>query len=201
MKKLPLNRRQILQYTAWITGTAVSAPLAGALLSGCSDSGNGDLAMTASDDTDLPVLHFFSPEQFRVVMRLADTILPRTDSPSATDVNVHRTVDSMLGLVFAEPHQRTFKHNWLALERYLERGGFAQQASEQQLELLRTLELSTDAERAEARQGFLDFKQQVIAYYLTTEAVAENFLNYLPIPGSYEPCISVDDVNNRAWAI
>lgn len=196
-----MNRRQILQYTAWITGTAVSAPLAGALLSGCSKSDNNGTAATVGGDSGLPVLHFFSPDQFGRVKHLADTILPRTDSPSASDVNVHITVDSMLGLVFAEPHQRTFKHNWLALERYLEQSGFAQQDAERQAELLRTLELSTDAANADARQGLLDFKQQVIAYYLTTEEVGRNFLNYVPIPGSYEPCISVDDVNNRAWAI
>lgn len=196
-----MNRRQILQYTAWITGTAVSAPLAAALLSGCSKSDNNGTAVTADGGSDLPVLHFFSPDQFGRVKHLADTILPRTDSPSASDVNVHTTVDSMLGLVFAESHQRTFKHNWLALERYLEQSGFVQQGAEQQTERLRTLELSTDAASAEARQGLLDFKQQVIAYYLTTEEVGRNFLNYLPIPGSYEPCISVDDVNNRAWAI
>lgn len=201
MKKLPMNRRQVLQYTAWITGTAVSAPLAGALLSGCSESASNGAAVATSDDSGLPVLHFFSPKQFRQVKLLVDTILPRTDSPSASDVNVHTTMDSMIGLVFAEPHQRTFKHNWLALERYLEGSSFAQHDTEQQTELLRTLEMSTDAEHAEARQGLLDFKQQTIAYYLTTEEVGRNFLNYLPIPGSYEPCISVDDVNNRAWAI
>lgn len=201
MKKLPMNRRQILQYTAWITGTAVSAPLAGALLSGCSKSDNNSAAVTAGGESDLPVLHFFSPDQFGRVKHLADTILPRTDSPSASDVNVPTTVDSMLGLVFAEPHQRTFKHNWLALERYLEQSGFGSQDTQQQTELLRTLELSTDAERAEARQGLLDFKQQVIAYYLTTEEVGRNYLNYLPIPGAYQPCISVDEVDNRAWAI
>lgn len=201
MKKHPMNRRQILQYTAWFTGTAVSAPLAGALLSGCSESGGNGAATPASDEKGLPVLHFFSPEQFRGVTLLADTILPRTDSPSASDVNVHITVDSMLGRVFSEANQRLFKNNWLALERHLERSGFAQQNAEQQTEFLRALELSTDAEHAEARQGFLDFKQQVIAYYLTTEEVGRNFLNYVPIPGTYEPCIPVDDVNNRAWAI
>ncbi|MDQ2076780.1 gluconate 2-dehydrogenase subunit 3 family protein [Marinimicrobium sp. ABcell2] len=196
-----MNRRQILQYTAWITGSAVSAPLAGAILSGCSRSDNDKVATRTSSDSELPILHFFSPDQFKRVKYLADTILPKTDSPSASDVDVHITMDSMLGQVFAEPHQRTFKHNWLALERHLEQQNFMQQDTSQQTDMLSALELSTDSATAEARQGLLDFKQQVIAYYLSTEEIGRNYLNYLPIPGTYEPCISVDDVNNRAWAI
>lgn len=100
MNRLPMNRRQILQYTAWLTGGAVSTAFTGAFLSGCSDgqqAGRQPAAVTINGE--MPILHFFTPEQFVLLTRLADTILPRTDSPSATDVKAHITLDSMVGQI------------------------------------------------------------------------------------------------------
>jgi len=194
-----MNRRQILQYTAWLTGASVSAPLAGALLSGCSRSPeNGGAASGLSEE--LPELHFFAPEPFRRVMALADAILPRTDSPSASDVGVPATVDSMIGLIFDDDYRSDFRASWEELESYLEQHDFLASDQAEQANILRRLELLDDDRMANAQAVYLDFKQQVIAYYLTTEEIGENYLNYLPIPGDYDPCISVDDVDNRAWA-
>lgn len=193
-----MNRRQILQYTAWITGSAVSAPLAGAILSGCSEA---PAPTTDTPDSDLPLLHYFAPEPFQRLTQLVDVILPRTDTPSATDVNVHTTIDSMLGRVMDSSYQAQFREMWLALLAHLDRHDFAGLDSEQQAALLSDLELNEDVSLATARQGLVELKQQTIAYYLTTEAVAEKHLNYLPIPGKYDPCITVESVNNKAWAI
>lgn len=195
-----MNRREILRYTAWITGAAVSAPLAGAILSGCSEAPN-NLQPSADDSTKMGVLHYFSPEKFLLLTLVADTILPRTDSPSASDVQVPATVDSMIGKVFDEDYQAGFKLQWLQLESYLRAGNFAELDSAARVELLRDLELGQSEELASARTCFTDLKQQVVAYYLTKEEIGEKYLNYVPIPGKYEPCISLEEANNRAWAI
>lgn len=195
-----MNRREILRYTAWITGAAVSAPLAGAILSGCSEAPGNPQSSTESS-AQMPVLHYFSPDKFLLLTLIADTILPRTDSPSASDVQVPATVDSMLGQVFEEDYQAVFKLNWLQLENYLRAGNFATLDSAAQVDLLRELELGQSEELISARSCFTDLKQQVIAYYLTKEEIGEKYLNYVPIPGKYEPCISLEEANNRAWAI
>lgn len=196
-----MNRRQILQYTAWITGSAVSASFAGAFLTGCSETPPAQkLENNAVAAGNLPILHFFTPDQFLLLGLIADTILPRTNSPSATDVNAHVTMDSMLGQVFNPQVQASFKKEWLALQDLLQQQNFTQKDHTAQVELLQNLELGDDSAQAVARKGLLQVKQQLIAYYLSTEEIGKNFLNYLPIPGTYEPCISVDDVNNTAWA-
>lgn len=197
-----MNRREILRYTAWITGSAISASLASAILSGCSEQ-TTDQNKAKGTDVLPPsnLLHFFTPEQFTLVGLLADTILPRTDSPSATDVKVHITIDSMLGQVFDATYQTAFKTQWLALESYLGQQKFLQLSSADQVQTLTSLELSQDEAVANAKKALVEFKQQVIAYYLTTEEIGEKFLNYLPIPGFYKPCISVDEVNNKAWTL
>ncbi len=187
-----MNRRQMLKYTALITGGSISAPFATAFLSGCSKPAQ---VGNASD------LYFFTPDQFEWITILVDTILPRTDSPSATDVNVHYTIDSMIGLVFDEEFKNQFMTQWAELENYLHRQNFLDLEPSMRENFLSELELAQEEELTEARQVFKEIKQQTIAYYLTTEEVGKNHLNYLPIPGEYKPCISVDDVNHKAWAI
>lgn len=197
-----MNRREVLRYTAWITGSAISASLASVILSGCSEQTPAqNNAKNTGTDAASSLLHFFTPEQFTLVALLADTILPRTDSPSATDVKVHFTLDTMLGKVFDSRYQDAFKTQWSALETYLNQQEFLQRTPAAQVETLQTLELSKSDDTAVAKKALVEFKQQVIAYYLTTETVAKTFLNYLPIPGAYKPCIALDEVNNKAWAL
>lgn len=154
-----------------------------------------------ASQSSLPMLHFFAPDQFKQVTILADAILPQTDSPSASDVGVPETMDTMIGKVFDADYQRTFKAGWHQLVDFLAPHDFWQAAPAAQAETLRNLELSQDPGHLELQESYLELKQQVVAYYLTSEEVGENYLNYLPIPGKYEPCISVEDVNNQAWAI
>ena len=187
-----MNRRQMLKHTAWLTGGAVSAPFAAAFLSGCSKPAQ---VGTGSD------LHFFTPGQFEWITLLTDTILPRTDSPSATDVNVHYTIDSMIGLVFDEGFKHHFMEQWAELEHVLSRQNFLQLDPSMRENMLSELELGQETELFGARQVFKELKQQTIAYYLSTEEVGKHFLNYLPVPGDYEACISVDDIHHKAWAI
>ncbi len=196
-----MNRRDILRYTALITGSAVSTSLAGAVLSGCSDSSPKNQSDPFNNAADGRVLHYFSPEQFALLTLVADTLLPRTESPSASDVEVPATADSMLGKVFDEEARLAFKAGWSALETYLSEGNFSRGEAEEREALLVALENSDAPELTAARAGYLEVKQHIIAYYLTSESIGENYLNYLPIPGRYEPCIPVDDVDNKAWAV
>lgn len=185
-----MNRREMLRYTALLTGGAVSTSFATVFLSGCSGPAE-----------EVSELHFFDPDQFDLVSLLADTILPRTDSPSATDVNVHYTIDSMIGQVFGLEFKSKFRKQWDELENHLTAQNFQQLEQSGRVELLRRLELNRTSETESARQAYIELKQQVIAYYLTTEEIGKEHLNYLPVPGDYKPCISVDEVDNRAWAI
>lgn len=183
-----MDRREMLRYTALLTGGAVSGSFASAFLTGCSQP-------TSNSD-----LYFFESDQFDLLTQIVDTILPRTDSPSATDLDVHHTVDSMLGLVFDEDFKSMFVDQWTALESYLGSQNFEHQAQSSRVQVLSDLQFSSEEQLAVAKRGFRELKQQIIAYYLNTEEIGTKFLNYMPIPGSYDPCIPLEDVNNKAWA-
>lgn len=185
-----MKRRDIIKCTAVLSGAALGAPLLSSLLSGCGPQ-------VATDSSELS---FFNTDDFNMVSSLTDIILPRTDSPSATEVGVHNMIDTMVGQVYSELDREKYLSNWNALKKHLS-NDFLQKESTDQLELLKSLETSTDLNLKDAKQSFRAIKQQTIAYYLSTEEVGTKFLNYLPVPGEYEGCIELSSVNGKAWAI
>lgn len=193
-----MNRRDILKTAAWLSGAAIAAPLASAVLTGCTEAPPN--AKTSPDAKGGQHL-FFSAEGFARVTQVADTLLPATDSPSASAVGVPQTLDTMLGLVLNTDYVDSFRRLWTDLEAFLDRQGFAGLNAQEREALLSDLETTQEASVASPREALVMLKQQVVIFYLTSETVAEEYLNYLPIPGQYQPCISVDDVDNTAWAI
>jgi hypothetical protein len=192
-----MERREILKYTALLTGASVSFPLWSVILSGCNTA--------PSENAPIDELQFFSQEEFTLLTGLADLILPKTDSPSASDVGVHFTIDGMVGTVYKAEGQVAFRKGFRALASYLEaskegRGWLSLETSEQ-LNLLQQLENSKDEDREEARKAFLNLKQQTIAYYLSTKEIATQYLTYLPVPGVYKSCISLEEAGGKAWAL
>ena len=191
-----MNRREILKYTALATGAAVCSPLLGTILTGC-----------AADTTNYPIdftPQFFSEDQFRVVNRLVDTILPKTSSPAASEVGVDKTIDTMVGTVYKKTDREGYGERFDELNAYFKEQSngksFNKLPAQKKLALLQQLE-SAEGSPEGARRAYLELKQQTIAYYLSTEEVAKNFLNYLPVPGEYEACIPLVNVGGKAWAL
>ncbi len=191
-----MNRREILKYTAFATGAAVSGSLASIILSGCgSDAAEKALA-------DSYQAKFFAEGEMTQLRSLVDVILPKTDSPSATDVGVHKIMDSMVGEVYTAERQAEFRKGFTALTDYLNKAGFAGKPIAEQTQILKTLDAAKDDASLKAvRDAYLDVKQQSIAYYLSNAEIGTKYLNYLPVPGKYEACISVEEAGGKMWAI
>ena len=148
-----MNRREILRYTSWITGAAVGAPLLGAVLSGC---------RAEPPTIEGGPLQLFTPEDFGLLEELLDTILPATDSPSATAVGVPRTIDHMIGYVYTEPARKQFQDRFAALAGHLRAAGFEKESESGKLDILNTLQASADSALDPVRKAFLDVRQQSI---------------------------------------
>jgi hypothetical protein len=190
-----MNRRTILKYTALATGAAVSGSLAGIILSGCgSDAGDKALA----DDYQAK---FFTDGEMSQLRSLVDVILPKTDSPSASEVGVHKIMDSMVGEVYTPERQVEFRKGYAVLTEHLTKAGFFDQKAAEQVQILKTLDASKDESLAAVRGAYLDVKQQTIAYFLSNEEIGTKYLNYLPVPGEYQPCISVEEAGGKLWAL
>lgn len=190
-----MKRREILRYTAYATGAAIGAPLIASILSGCQD-----VNITTGSDK----LEFFNNSEFELVKTLIDTILPKTDSPSATDVGVHKMIDHMVHVVYDKKSKDEYRNKFTALQSYLNSKtgqNFMDLKGEKQVELVKSLGLASDPNVANAKSGLTDLKQQTIAYYLSSEEIGTNYLNYLPVPGEYQGCISLEEAGGKAWAL
>lgn len=188
-----MNRREIIRYTALVSGAALSAPLLSSLLVGC--------RLDPVADASSRSLQFFNEEEFQLISELADILLPKSDSPSATEVGVHYMIDHMLGAVYTSENQEIYKAGFLALGQYLKETRFSKMNAEEKVALLKSLDGSSEENLKTPRKAFWDFKQQTIAYYLATEEIGTQFLNYLPVPGTYESCISLEEAGNKAWTL
>jgi hypothetical protein len=191
-----MNRREILKYAALVTGTAICAPMTLAMLSGCSPQPTGPNA-TSEGSEDLG--QFFSNADLTLLTQIMDVILPKTDTPSPSEVGVPLIIDNMFANVYEVSYQEKFMTLFAELRTHL--GNFTDVNTTQQLAMLRELETLPADRRDNAYWAYIDIKQQCVAFYLSTEQVAENHLNYLPIPGQYKPCVSLDELNGKAWAI
>jgi len=191
-----MERRDILRYTALATGAALSAPLIATIVSGCKAEG---ARVTQSG------LGFFNNKEFAMVKHLIDVILPKTDSPAASDVGVHTMIDHMVSVAYDDESKKKYSKEFSALLRYLNKKSddedFTTLNSEDQLKILQQLELSNDAMNSDAKKGIVSLKQQAIAYYLSSEEIGTNYLNYLPVPGAYQGCISLAEAGGKAWAL
>ena len=80
-----MDRRIALKNMGLALGYTVATPTIISLMQSCAQD-------TSPEWT--PV--FFSPEEGAVLMHLVDIILPKTYTPSATDVNVQKFIDKYL---------------------------------------------------------------------------------------------------------
>ena len=92
-----MNRRDALKRTALIMGYAVSASTIAAVMQGCEASGDPDWMPT-----------YLTKDQSDLVAEIAEVILPKTDTPGAKDVFVHRFVDTMFGEFMEEKDKAIF---------------------------------------------------------------------------------------------
>lgn len=184
-----MERREALRYTALLTGAALGAPLVSAVMSGCGqDSGSMDVGD----------LKFFPKSEFELLQMVADVILPSTESPSASDVGVPLVIDHMVGHVYSEEDRKKFREGFKAFSTHLREIDFKGMDIADKEDTLRAL--GSD-EEGDLHDIYLDIRQQAIAYYLSSQVVSTEFLNFLPVPGEYEPCVDLADVGGKAWAI
>lgn len=180
-----MERREVIKLVTLATGSVLSLPLLNSLLVSCQD--------VPVKDEGAYTQHFFNNDDFDFVKEIVDVILPKTDSPSATEVGVHQIIDTMVGTVYSESTKKDYQTKFNSLKNAIKS---SDKSLQEFLEnLIKTEEVS------EQKKALTDIRQQVIAYYLSTEEISKNHLNYLPVPGKYEPCISLDEVGGKAWAL
>lgn len=189
-----MKRRDILKYGAI---SIMGAPLLSTVLFGSTSIPSSIL------ENYKPV--FFSPEQLGLVKVISDTILPKTDSPSASEVGVPEKIDLMMPILLRKEDRSNYLARFKKLETYIlartNGKDFKTISQKERFTILNTLSSSSTKNLEPLRWALWDLKSKTVDYYRKTQIVATEFLNYLPVPGYYDPCISLKEAGGKAWAI
>lgn len=183
-----LTRRAAIRNAVALVGGAISAAELGWL----------ETALAATGTDSQP--KFLSADRLAMVERIADIIIPETDTPGAAAAGVHRFIDTMLAEWASADTQREFTAGFAALDaRAAERGGpdFLASSAAQQVDVV--AELDREAFAPEAPDGFFRrLKKLVLFAYFSSEPGATQALRFDRTPGDYNPCLPLDG-DNRAW--
>jgi len=198
-----MKRREALKNLGLATGFFVATPSIISLLQSC----------TSEASTWTP--EFLSVEEGFVLTNLVDIILPKTDIPSATEVNVPQFIDKYLNEVLSDEDQAIVKTafgNILTILKPNAEDKITKVTQDDYKALLDNhmlLKDEIDQEREanpEAKEmtksEFLNqLKWMTINAYKTTEEIGENVLAYDPIPGAYY-CGDLQELTGgKSWSL
>ena len=208
-----MDRRIALKNMGLALGYAVATPSLIGMLQSCKQESGPDWT---------PV--YFTPEEGAVIRQLADLILPKTDTPSASEVGVHTFLDRYMDEVSEPADQEMFRKQLgtfiskalsdsgkqagdALTDEELEpvlAGALRKREKEEEAQLYETLRTYNEAV-AEGKPAELDeavsrfafasqFRDAVIWSYKNSEYVGEEVLAYLPVPGEYIGCGDLEEL-------
>jgi hypothetical protein len=193
-----MERRDAIRYTAMFLGVGLSASTVTAILHGCK-----------VDTSDEWKPSFLSVDESDFLLALGETMLPRTSTSGAVDAMVNRFIDTVRPLRYTVDENKVFKHQLNAFIHSCTSDmgkHFLTTTAEHRLDWLQALDKSSYESLAlengalpTARPFYLQLKEQLLAAYFSSEAVAKNFFAYDPLPGRYDPCIDYASVG-KMWA-
>jgi len=215
-----MNRRSALKNLGLSLGYTVATPTLISIMQSCQ-----------SEKALEWVPEFFTPEEGNIMAKLVDIILPKTDTPSATEVQVHLFIDRFINeVVPKEEHDFTKMLLNGFIEKALANSGKsnATKLKEEDLEPLIASALTVTKEQekqyGEALENYVEaikagnnatlddnvaqytfasnLRGMTIWGYKTSEYIGEEVLAYLPVPGEYIACESVDELTQgKAWSL
>ena len=174
---------------------------------------------------------FFTKEEGSVLTQLVDIILPKTDTPSASEVQVNLFIDRFASQVLDKQQQDFLRlSSSKFIEKALKDSGKekASDLTSEDLEpvLAKALKVTKEDEAiyyksinsyneaiAKGEPAQLDdlvsqfafandLRRMTIWGYKTSEYIGEEVLAYLPVPGEYIGCGDLQELTNgKAWSI
>jgi hypothetical protein len=132
-------------------------------------------------------LEALSAEQALLVTTIADQIIPRTDTPGASDVGVTEFVDHLLAHWYEDEARGGFIAGLADID--LRAGGrFVDLSSERQVAFLSLLD-GVKGAPGSAEAAFAMLKSLTIYGYFTAERVVKEVTKEPVIPGRFDGCV------------
>ncbi|HUG46291.1 MAG TPA: gluconate 2-dehydrogenase subunit 3 family protein [Sphingomicrobium sp.] len=174
-----LDRRSLLRSAILLVGGSLAAGLPARALA-------GEVLAVGS------VERFFTPAEFAILTEVAENIIPRTDTPGATDAKVPEMFDLLMTNWASAARKAQFR----ALVQQFGAAGVLSPDAAVRAAIVERIDLERFAADD---QVYRKFKELVLTLYYWSEAGATQELRYELIPGKWDPSTVIDD-DTRTWA-
>ncbi len=127
-------------------------------------------------------------EQLALIGAVGDTILPRTDTPSATDVGVPAFVDVIVSENFTDTDRDAFVAGLAAIDAQVKAASgssFVDLAPDARGAQITSIE-SAPARRVEPSRTYWRLKGLIVHGYFTSEPVMKDVLKFEIMPGAFD---------------
>ena len=182
-----MKRREAIEKTGWILKSALLSP------------GVINFLQSCSQKKMMPGLLVLSAYEFELLNSLADLIIPKTDTPSASEVQVVRFLDLLLHDVFDEKNKDGFisgLREFNANCRDQIGRAFLDLDESTKIQYLSDVDEEVMGANYEDEVPFYyTFKQLCVRIYFSTEEGVKQNLDYQPIPGAYQGDVKLE--NNK----
>ncbi|QCX01608.1 gluconate 2-dehydrogenase subunit 3 family protein [Aggregatimonas sangjinii] len=215
-----MDRRKALRSMGLAMGYTVATPTLISLMQSC----KGEPVLEWTPD-------FFTKEEGAVLTKLVDIILPKTDTPSASEVQTNIFIDRFSNEVMEKEQQDFLK---MTMGRFMDKSmkdGGKEKATdltaedlektlaealkvtkEDQVKMFETINSYNEAiakgETPNLEDNIAQFafannlRGMTIWGYKTSEYVGEEVLAYLPVPGEYIACGDLQELTEgKAWSL
>jgi gluconate 2-dehydrogenase gamma chain len=197
-----MNRRELIKQTTLALGYTLSAPTLMGILNGCQAKPNINFT---------PV--FFTPEQAAVVADLAETIIPKTQTPGAKDVGVPAFIDGFVKEIYSQQDQEKFLSDLNAFNTGAQaqfKKDFGACTPDEQKQYAKAVHTEATKNVGSASEGWwntakverpfiLKMKELTLLGFFTSKQGASEVLQYNAAPGPYQGCVPLEQVG-KAWA-
>lgn len=215
-----MDRRKALKNMGMAMGYTIATPTLLGIVQSCK-----------GETTSTWIPEFLGADEGSALTKLVDIILPATDTPSASELQVHLFIDKFANEVMDKEQQNMFKMSMgKFMDKALKSSGKEKAAdiSAEDLESLvgSTLKISKEQQtqneeaiseytKAMAAGEGAQINDDVAAYafasnlrgmtiwgYKSSEYIGEEVLAYLPVPGEYIACGDVQELTGgKAWSL
>ena len=169
-----MQRREVLRLLA---GSAASVALAPLTPSERLELGTALHAAPSAKNV-------LNPVQRALVSELAETMLPRTETPGALDAGVPEFIDRMLAWWFTDDERGQFVRGLGAIQARLV-------AAPLKTDLFTALDSAPAREPGSAEDAWARLKSMTVYGYFTSRVVQEDVLHTVIMPGQYAGCVPV----------
>lgn len=187
-----MDRRKALMQMGKSMGYIIAAPTFISIVQSCK-----------GDPKEVWTPEFLSQDQGSVLKELVDAILPKTDTKSASEVNVHIFLDSFAKEVMEKKQQDQLIATLDQLAVKALKASGKEKAGDLVTEDLAPVMLAALQGEGKKELPYASkIRDLTIWGYKCTEYVGEEVLAYLPVPGEYISCGNLEELTGgKAWSL